>query len=60
MVLKPIVGYLGMITLLPLTRILSLPLDKLIIPFLLLYLTPTLQVNYSPFEPSNIFTPKGI
>ena len=57
---EPMTGHLGTIALSPLTRMLSLPLDEPIIPFLLLFLAPTLKVNYNPFDPSDIFTPEGL
>ena len=59
-VTQPMAGHLGTIALSPLTRMLSLPVDEPIIPFLLLFLTPTLKVNYGPFNPNDIFTPDGI
>lgn len=57
---EPMAGHLGKVALSPLTRMLSLPPDEPIIPFLLLYLTPTLKVNCGPFEPSDIFTSEGM
>ena len=57
---EPIAGHLGTVVLSPLTRMLSLPPEEPIIPFLLLFLAPTLAVNYGPFEPSDIFTSTGM
>lgn len=57
---EPLNGHLGTVALSPITRMLDLPQDEPIIPFLLLYLTPTLIKNYGPFEPEDIFTPKGL
>jgi len=60
MACEPLDGHLGTIALSPLTRLLSLPQDESIIPFLLLYLTPTLKANYGPFDPNEIFTLEGV
>ena len=57
---EPMAGHLGTVALSPLTRLLSLPLDGPIIPLLILYLVPTLEVNYGPFNPSDILTEKGL
>ncbi|KAL9629498.1 MAG: hypothetical protein Q9164_006856 [Protoblastenia rupestris] len=57
---EPLEGYLGTVALSPIIRMLDLPPHEAIIPFLLIYLTPTLQRNYGDFHPEDIFTPRGM
>ena len=57
---EPLPGHLGTVTLSPVTRILDLPLDEPIFPFVLLNLVPTLQRNHGLADLNEIFTPKGV
>jgi pimeloyl-ACP methyl ester carboxylesterase len=60
LVREPIAGHLGTVTLSPVTNMLKLPSDGPLLPALMLWLVPTLQTNYPPFKPEDIFTPDGL
>ena len=56
----PLPGHLGTVVLHPGLRLLSLPLEKPIIPLLLTLLAPSLIAKYPEFKPQEIFTPEGM
>lgn len=56
---EPVAGHLGTIALHPVTRLLSLPLDEPVIPFLLIFLAASLVAKYPEFKPEDIFHKEG-
>ena len=57
---EPIDGYLGTVALHPANRLLDLPHNGPLIPYLLILLAPSLKARYPDFSPAEIFTPEGI
>ncbi|KAL8788745.1 MAG: hypothetical protein Q9195_007152 [Heterodermia aff. obscurata] len=59
LVAEPMEGYLGTVTISPVTRFLDLATNPSIIPVLLLMIAPALISSYPDFSPGQIFTPEG-
>ncbi|KAL8829482.1 MAG: hypothetical protein Q9191_001989 [Dirinaria sp. TL-2023a] len=57
---EPLEGYLGTVALHPANRLLDLPRDSALIPYLLILLAPSLKARYPDFDPAEIFTAAGI
>lgn len=60
LVKEPLDGYLGTVSLSPITNLLSLPPSEQIIPLLMFYVAPLLQARYPAFTPDQIFTSEGL